>query len=80
MEKQTVFLWLWEQAPEKYRQLSTNGGDEDYVILCTEERPDDKYLSVTPWDQAARLADWLYVCGFSRHEHEDGTVWITCHS
>lgn len=70
----TVFLWLWKQAPERYRQLSTNGGDEDYVILCTSSsRFDD-------WDQAESLARRLAVCDFDKYEHEDGTVWITCHA
>lgn len=39
-----IIVWRFEDAPEEYRRLSTNGGDEDWVILIPVElsEPNDK--------------------------------------
>lgn len=33
----SILLWPWRYAPEEYRQLSTNGGDEDWVAFVPEK-------------------------------------------
>lgn len=29
----TILVWRWEDAPQEYRDLSTHGGDEDWVVF-----------------------------------------------
>jgi hypothetical protein len=29
-----IRLWHWADAPKEYRDLSTHGGDEDWVMHC----------------------------------------------
>ncbi len=28
-----ILVWDFDDAPEKYQKMSTNGGDEDYIFL-----------------------------------------------
>ncbi len=40
-----ILVWRFEDAPEEFRRLSQNGGDEDYVVLipaCLCTLSDDK--------------------------------------
>ena len=41
----TIKIWRFEDAPIKYQQLSTNGGDEDWVVEIPTgiPYPDDFY-------------------------------------
>lgn len=32
-------LYAWADAPEEYKQLSTNGGDENWVLVGPREHP-----------------------------------------
>ena len=33
MNTEPIKVWDWDDAPEEYRALSQNGGDEDWVAL-----------------------------------------------
>ncbi len=35
--KNLIKVWRFEDAPKKYRKLSTSGGDEDWVVLLPKE-------------------------------------------
>ncbi len=30
-----ITIWYFQDAPQEYQDLSTHGGDEDYVMLVT---------------------------------------------
>lgn len=32
-EKEAIWVWRFEDAPEEYRALSRNGGDEDWLAV-----------------------------------------------
>lgn len=32
-EMRPILCWKWDHAPDKYKNLSTHGGDEDWVFL-----------------------------------------------
>lgn len=34
--KEPIKIWHFKDAPKKYRKLSTNGGDEDYLAFIPE--------------------------------------------
>jgi hypothetical protein len=71
-----LIVYRFQEAPEKFKAMSTSGGDEDWVILGDNE---DDVESI-----AARLA----VCDFeivSRNLDNDltrpfGVIAITCHA
>jgi hypothetical protein len=33
----TIFMWNFKDAPEEFKNISTNGGDEDWVALVPEK-------------------------------------------
>jgi hypothetical protein len=71
MEK-TICLWRWDDAPAEYKALSTNGGDEDWVVFV----PVSVVFNWTP--------NWLYNID-SCHEPQvievaGGTVYIGSHA
>ena len=33
-----IMVWRWEDAPSRFRELSTHGGDEDWVALIPKEQ------------------------------------------
>lgn len=39
--KEPIKVWKWWDAPEEFRELSTHGGDEDWVALIPKELADD---------------------------------------
>lgn len=77
--RQSVVVWRFRDAPAHLRALSTNGGDEDYVLLCrdgvfgaTQERAPS-----IPWaEEGGRFG-----C-FRVEEHRIDGAWVLigCHS
>lgn len=64
-----IEVYDYYDAPKKY-QVSTNGGDEDWVIVAEKE---DEYT-------AEQIADALVACDKDRHEIGGKVVFITCHA
>mgnify|MGYP007122140866 CR=1 FL=1 len=72
-----IRVWRFEDAPEELRNLSTNGGDEDWVALVP-PRLRDTYIS---WLQPGRGGLGMYCV--NRYEHPElpeYTVCIGCHA
>ena len=71
-----VILWHFSDAPEKYKNLSCHGGDEDYVILVPKQMDSE--------DGAWYIVERLTVCDFQSFDvEEDGeqfVVYITAYA
>lgn len=66
-----VELWAFQQAPEEWRRLSSNGGDEDFIVVA---QPGNEAF-------AESVAERLEVCDKEKVTLPDGrTAWITCHA
>lgn len=63
-------IWVFDDAPAHYRELSTNGGDEDFLIFY----PDRERGDVPYWVE--RMA----VCDVDEFEVTGGIVYITSHA
>lgn len=59
-------------APLEIRELSNNGGDEDWVILSKKKYKDDV-------SDLAMLVHKITVCGFDRYKWNNVNVIITNH-
>ena len=69
MSNKHIKLWAWKDAPEHFRALSRNGGDEDWVALIPDE------LDAPSWLEA------MDSCRDPQIFHRaEGTVWIGAHS
>ena len=66
MNGEYLRLYAWNDAPEEYRILSTNGGDEDWVLVGPEDHPAWERLF---WDGFLEgetflgVAEWAYLHG-----------------
>lgn len=72
MENKTIKVWRFADAPEEYRNLSTNGGDEDW-------------LAFVPEALAGEWIGWLEsgsfgCCAIDEHKVEGGIIKIGCHA
>jgi len=79
-----VTIWQWDEAPEEYRDLSTHGGDEDYVVLIPSgwvesylvggaEVEDPVYEVTLTHYQLQLMIDRLGACDTSYHRLSDGS-------
>jgi len=76
MDTTTAFvkLWLWKHAPQSLKELSENGGDEDYVVLIPPRLVD-------AWFPFFEEGTSFGCCHVQEHILEDGSkVLIGCHS
>ena len=68
-----ILVWAFEDAPEAFKALSTNGGDEDWLALV-------------PYPLQDKYIGWLESQSFStdgepeKHETEFGIVYIGSHA
>lgn len=71
-------MWVFRDAPKQYRDLSDNGGDEDYVALIpagvdTGQSALFNFLSDS--------GSWFGCCCIDEHTLENGdTVYIGSHA
>ena len=65
-----VIIYPFHEAPKRFKELSTHGGDEDWVIVCGKEFR----------DTARYIADRLAVCDLEEHETDAVIVFITAHA
>lgn len=71
-----IKVWPFSEAPDTYRQMSTNGGDEDWVALVPLEWKDRYYIG---WLEAG-MSPCFGCCCIDWYEHRDGWVVIGAHS
>jgi hypothetical protein len=72
-DDKTIKVWRFEGAPREYRDLSTNGGDEDWIAFI-------------PSALAEEYIGWLEsgssfgCCCVDEYKVEGGVICIGCHS
>jgi hypothetical protein len=85
-----ILIWNWELAPQEYKDLSTNGGDEDWVVFINNNNLEDYNIEqyatendynepVTKWS----IPNWmekLGACDVDVYEYKDGLVIIGSHA
>jgi len=68
--KPFIEVYAFDECPDNWRELSTNGGDEDYIVVGSQE----------DW-RVEDMAEKLAVCGYQTVILPDGrAAYITCHS
>jgi hypothetical protein len=63
---ETSEVYRYYEAPKRY-QISTNGGDEDYVVIGD-------------YRLAEEIAERLAICGSDEYEVDGEKFFITCHA
>lgn len=78
MNEQSSFpdiqIWKFRNAPQEYRDLSENGGDEDWVAVMTTEF----WEKFDPWFLHEGTA--FGSCCVDEYKYEGKTVLIGCHA
>ena len=69
----TIKIWRWEDAPQKYKELSKHGGDEDWVAFVPKKINID---FITWMDEGTGFAP----CDYSDHLVKGGIVRIGVHA
>lgn len=72
--KEPIRVWKFEDAPKEYKDLSTNGGDEDWVVFVPKEcdAGDDYQFN---WIQYTDTCNEPAV-----YKIKDGTIYIGAHA
>lgn len=72
-----IQVWPFYDAPEEYQNLSTNGGDEDWLA----------FIPADVWEKSGEYISWMGdggtpfgVCGTSYYPVSNGVVAIGCHA
>lgn len=65
-----IRLWPFDNAPQKYRDLSPHGGDEDWIMFVPDELRFDTY----------RLESAIGIFDTSEHKIDGATIFIGAHS
>ena len=77
-------IWRFSDAPKEYQELSSYGGDEDWILACPDgwDMGYDKCSKDNkPIDSIAySWIDRLGVCDVSEHRVENGWVYIEAHA
>lgn len=55
MDTKMIRIWQFDDAPERYRNLSGHGGDEDWVIVIHKSLKDDVAVR---WLIIDQINDW----------------------
>ncbi len=65
-----IRIWQWKDAPLRWRELSYNGGDEDWVMYVPDGCNADTY----------RLEQAIGICTTNVHPVQGGLVYIGVHA
>lgn len=71
-----IRIWAWSDAPEELKQLSRNGGDEDWVALLPPKFKDE-------WISWMESGSSFGCCSVDNYEHPElpnYTIRIGCHA
>lgn len=69
----TIKVWRWEDAPEGYKSLSDNGGDEDWIAFIPDSIK-DKWI---PWMEEGSS---FGCCDVSEYKVPGGIIRIGSHA
>lgn len=72
----TIKVWRFDDAPQKYRDLSNHGGDEDWLAFVPIAYFDDEY-GPPGWIDDDTAFGW---CCVSEHKIKTGIVYIGAHA
>lgn len=76
MSEKAITIWRFEDAPEMYQRLSTNGGDEDWIVVYPEGEDENTMREID-----MKVVERLTVCDYDMYTAEDGRrIAITCHA
>lgn len=82
MDEVVIKVWKWNDAPEKYKALSTHGGDEDYIVYVPEELVEEyhPFHDAVWWneDESAWMAGWGWY--HKPYRIDEGRVIIFAHA
>jgi hypothetical protein len=73
MDNKTIKVWKFEDAPKEYRDLSTNGGDEDWIAFVPAALSED-------WIGWLESGSPFGCCCVDEYKVEGGVIRIGCHS
>ena len=71
--KNTIMVWRYRDAPQEFKDLSTNGGDEDWVAFV----PDALTHAYIPWMEECSS---FGCCDVSEYPVEGGIIRIGSHA
>ena len=71
-----VKLWLFADAPEKYKSLSTSGGDEDFLALVPKDLLENYWIL----ERIFSVGSGFAVCDVEEVSHDDGLIVIGSHA
>jgi len=72
-KRRPIRVWRFDEAPWKYRRLSQNGGDEDWVAFVP---GGEEAYGWIPWLEVPHFACWKVEV----HQVPEGEVYIGCHA
>lgn len=76
MSKEAVIsIWRFDDAPIEMQRMSTNGGDEDWIILFPVGMTEDNM----PWE-FDKMVRAMAVCDADYHTIDGRLFAITCHA
>jgi hypothetical protein len=73
MNNKMIKVWKFEDAPKEYQDLSTNGGDEDWIAFVPSEFSDD-------WISWLQTGTPFGCCDVEEINVLGGTIHIGCHA
>ena len=73
MQDNAIMVWRYQDAPLKYRLLSTNGGDEDWIAFIPEEFEGE-------WIGWLEQGTPFGCCSVEEHEVPGGKIRIGSHA
>lgn len=68
-----IQIWNWEKAPQEFKNLSCNGGDEDWVAFVPAEYRQESLI----WMEEGTA---FGCCSVHVIEVEGGEIHIGCHA
>ena len=72
-----IKVWRFENAPEEYKKLSTNGGDEDWLAFVPSEYVDPNGCNWISWLEGNSFD----TCSEPQQiKVTGGTIWIGSHA
>lgn len=75
--KNTIKIWRFEDAPKKFQNLSTNGGDENYIAFIPDSYLKDNYDSIPSFFEEGTS---FGICCVEKIKIKNGTILIGSHS
>jgi hypothetical protein len=71
-----IKIWQFSNAPEEYKELSTNGGDEDWIAFIPDEMDETRDAHLGFLEEGTPFG-W---CCVNEHLVPNGRILIGCHA